>query len=51
MPAMPRPSAEAEKIHQKVMPFSEKNSRKESEKKRQKEDRQITFDIQQNISR
>lgn len=51
MPVMPRPSDKAKKIHKKVMPFETEDTEKPSEKKRQKEDRQIMFDIQQNISR
>ncbi len=51
MPIMPRPSKKARQLHRKLMPFSSQDEDKVSEKKRQKQDRQIAFDIQQNISR
>lgn len=47
---MPRPSEKAKKIHRNAMPIPYKEE-KETDKERQKQDRQITFDIQQNISR
>lgn len=51
MPIMPRPSEKAKKIHRAVMPIQYEDPEKQSRKKREKEDRQITIDIQQNISR
>lgn len=47
---MPRPSEKAKKIHRNTIPIQIREE-KQSDKQRQKQDHQITFDIQQNISR
>ena len=48
---MQRPSKKAREIHRAAMPMPQEQEEKMSEKDRQKQDRQISFDIQQNMSR